>query len=63
METPDEGRRERGLRPKHFKFLLAINVALVVIVRIAIPDLFAWALAIALLLTIVDVVIIALAQD
>lgn len=51
------------LRPKHFKFLLAFNVALVVVVKLVRPEWFAWAIGVALILTILDVVIIALAQD
>lgn len=51
------------LRPKHFKFLLAFNVALVVVVWLVRPEWFTWAIAVALTLTIVDVLIIALAQD
>jgi hypothetical protein len=51
------------LRPKHFKFLMALNLALVVVVKLVWPSWFTWAVAFALVLTILDVVMIALAQD
>lgn len=61
QESGVEERRGRRLRPRHFKYFVASNIGLVAAAWLLLRAWLEWAIALALVLTIVEVVAIALA--